>query len=209
MKTSVLSALALLVSFSFAAPQAVKKDVNIFLQEPHSTKASDLGTTRLPPGQYVIRSPYFAPGLAIGRSYREDKSLLPKRILTILESEGQQVWKLEPGPDGAYFLQNAGAWTANIEGQVYAVLLGYPERQAWVLNNVGGDVYTITSSDGREAWFADSDLDSQVEIKSFDPNNAPPNALFKFINIYDGLNTSGSHEKANVKIDVDVKVEEL
>lgn len=91
MKTSVLSALALLVSFSFAAPQAVKKDVNIFLQEPHSTKASDLGTTRLPPGQYVIRSPYFAPGLAIGRSYREDKSLLPKRILTILESEGQQV----------------------------------------------------------------------------------------------------------------------
>lgn len=46
---------------------------------------------RLPPGAYTITSPILPPDLSIGRAYREDLSLLPKRILTTPTNYAQSV----------------------------------------------------------------------------------------------------------------------
>lgn len=89
--TNILSILGLLSSSVLAAPsQQVKRDVNIFIQEPLKEQAisapNDIAT-----GRYYISSLAQDFGGVLGRAMREDKSLLPKAIRAVEPDTWAQV----------------------------------------------------------------------------------------------------------------------
>jgi hypothetical protein len=91
-----LSFIGLLASTIFAAPsQHQKKDVNIFVYEQApviNSKSSEITSAGLESGRYIITSPGLADDEVIGRYVAEDRSLLPKRILTESKSLPPQVY---------------------------------------------------------------------------------------------------------------------
>ena len=96
---SLFSLLGLLATTSVAAPSySEKKDGNIFLYDPtpeHVVSAGPGAQGHLIPGDYLITSPSIRENnLYIGRSYREDLSLNPKRVGVVDSSANVKVRRL-------------------------------------------------------------------------------------------------------------------
>ena len=86
MKVSTILSLLGLLSTSIAAPShSEKRDVNIFLHEPESAHVeANIPGPPFPEGTYIISSLALdQDDFAIGRALAEDKSLSPKKIITV------------------------------------------------------------------------------------------------------------------------------
>ncbi|KAF9521869.1 hypothetical protein CPB83DRAFT_911627 [Crepidotus variabilis] len=141
-----------------------------------------------PTGRYMIRS--VMTRNYIGRSQREDRSLLPKRI--VLLSDGVRPTEFVFNTSGREAKITAGGSpTAAIDNKLYSVLLDTPPAQQWVVQRVsesGPAQYIITTQDGSAAWVVSGqDPESQVSVLQsvrFDPSTAapyPPRALWDIV----------------------------
>ncbi|KAF9122801.1 hypothetical protein BGW39_009482 [Mortierella sp. 14UC] len=83
----------------------------------------------------------------LGRMLAEDRSLLPKRVVTLPDREaGQSRWLLEATSNNEYKILNNGATLIGIDGMAFARLLPepYPDMR-WLLTAVdeGKNQYTV------------------------------------------------------------------
>jgi hypothetical protein len=202
-----LSFIGLLASTIFAAPsQHQKKDVNIFVYEQApviNSKSSEITSAGLESGRYIITSPGLADDEVIGRYVAEDRSLLPKRILTESKSLPPQVymWSVRSLPNGKFSLSTGGAEVKNINGRLFAILLDHGDE--WIINPRWDGLFTIEDGNGL-VWVAGTDDLSQVEVR---PGNGSPQSLFRFTRVDENWSQQkNEHESAALSMPKDVEV---
>jgi hypothetical protein len=205
-----LSFFGLLVSTIFAAPSLhQKKDVNIFVYEETpavNSKSSEITLSSLESGTYVITSPGLDSDKVIGRFITEDLSLLPKRVLTESRSLPSKIykWSVESLPDNKFRLSVLGAPVKNINGNLYAILIGDTDSE-WIINPRGPGIFSIEDGNGL-AWVAGTDELDQVGVR---PNDGSPQTLFKFTRVDgDFSQHKNEHENTAQKMIPDVEVPE-
>ncbi|KAF8889005.1 hypothetical protein BD779DRAFT_1521487 [Infundibulicybe gibba] len=124
--------------------------------ESHSTMAQLNGR------EYFIKSRL--NNAFVGRSLREDKSLLPKAIVSV-DGPDSQAWSVEPVGGNQYILSIRGGRTAVSKGSVFAILLDSPEPEKWIIKRQASGYYTIESSDQRGGWILPGgDVNTQVSV---------------------------------------------
>ncbi|KAI0088753.1 hypothetical protein BDY19DRAFT_144265 [Irpex rosettiformis] len=139
-------------------------------------------------GQYQIFSA--ADNLPIGRPLAEDKSLLPKQVVTLPPGTAPtRPWDVLKNPNGTFTLKVAGAPTAEVDDKLFAILLDSPPPTEWRLTPVernGPDAYIVTTSDGAKGWVVpDVKPESQIVIRPLivgpsEPPFYPPTEVFIF-----------------------------
>ncbi|RPD66161.1 hypothetical protein L227DRAFT_134503 [Lentinus tigrinus ALCF2SS1-6] len=97
-------------------------------------------------------------GHLVGRHWVEDKSLLPKRVVT-LHSVGytQPKWDVHAVGNGNYKIKTGGSYVGVMpDGHVFAFLLeDMIQGSEWKIQHVpqhGDNAYIITKGDGSEGW---------------------------------------------------------
>ncbi|THG95043.1 hypothetical protein EW026_g6533 [Hermanssonia centrifuga] len=104
----------------------------------------------LPSGNYIITSKVpDGQSLSIGRNLAEDKSLLPKKVISLPPGVEAPVWAVQLLDNGKYILKIGGAATAEFEDKVFAVLLDVPIPTEWTITHVpqhGPNVYMLSIS---------------------------------------------------------------
>ncbi|TFK92083.1 hypothetical protein K466DRAFT_562484 [Polyporus arcularius HHB13444] len=99
---------------------------------------------------------------AIGRNFVEDKSLLPKRILTV-PIQGLRapmstlIWDIEPIGDGNYKIKTRGSYVGVLpDGHIFAFVLEEMIQGAeWTIQHVpqhGEDAYIILQKNRERGW---------------------------------------------------------
>jgi len=137
-------------------------------------------------GIYIISNKF--DNAFVGRLRYEDKSLLPKKVVTLPAGIEAPQWNIEALPNNRYKLSIRGAPTAEIEGGLFAVLLPEPAPAEWTItkrDNHGPNIYTVEAPSGNGWVVTNEEPETQIEIKpliinpSFPPQYLP-NALFTF-----------------------------
>ncbi|KAG8999308.1 hypothetical protein FRB94_006239 [Tulasnella sp. JGI-2019a] len=141
-------------------------------------------------GNFIIR--HKATSYAIGRHLVEDKSLLPKRILSLPQNIEVPKWDIKHN-NGHYTMKARGGTVAAINGSVSALLMEEPDaRDKWDITAVpqhGDNTYiielTVESNDDGQGWMLpENEPETQivshmlVSTKSIPPQYFP-NALFE------------------------------
>ncbi|THG97320.1 hypothetical protein EW026_g4655 [Hermanssonia centrifuga] len=88
--------------------------------------------TKLSTGNYIITNKADGQTLAIGRG-AEDKSLLPKKVVSLPPSVEAPVWSIQLLDNGKYTLKIGGAPATEIDSEVYAVYLEQIRLTEWVI----------------------------------------------------------------------------
>ncbi|RDL32405.1 uncharacterized protein BP5553_08861 [Venustampulla echinocandica] len=127
----------------------------------------------------------------IGRSYREDRSLLPKRVLVLAEDEDEApTWDIDILPNGQYRLRARGAPVGDIDSRLFACLI--PDRCEgsldWVITPAfqrGPNVFMVEKPNRSAGWVVPRDnsdgLNKQVEVRPLiNGPHGPPEQLFTF-----------------------------
>ncbi|KAJ8082138.1 hypothetical protein AAF712_001860 [Marasmius tenuissimus] len=102
-------------------------------------------------GEYEITS----SGYTIARSVTEDRSLNPKRILSLPKGLEAQEWTVERVDDDKYLLKAGGAPTGEHEGHVYAFLIDQDKAEQWILEPVQSshpNCFIILTKDRKKGW---------------------------------------------------------
>ncbi|KAK6335167.1 hypothetical protein TWF718_010603 [Orbilia javanica] len=123
----------------------------------------------LEPGRYFIQAK--STHYVVGRYYVEDRSLLPKRILSLSQTAGglPPEWLVEKTGDGTYRMKAQDTYTGVIDQKLYAFLLPEPAPVDWVVKShpeQGEDVYSIETENG-ECWTVEYQPESQVRTDSY------------------------------------------
>ncbi|KAF3171781.1 hypothetical protein TWF225_010463 [Orbilia oligospora] len=118
----------------------------------------------------------------VGRYYVEDRSLLPKRVLSLSQAVGglPSEWLVEKTGDRTYRMKAQDAYTGVIDDKLYAFLLPEPAPVDWVIKahpEHGDNVYSIETESG-EGWTVEGQSESQIEIHAFQDS---PNQLFTLV----------------------------
>ncbi|KAK6511782.1 hypothetical protein TWF481_000687 [Arthrobotrys musiformis] len=122
----------------------------------------------LEPGLYFIQAK--SKHYPVGRFYVEDRSLLPKRVLSLSQAAGGRPpeWLVEETGDGKYRMKAQDAYTGAIDDKLYAFLLPEPAPVDWVVKahpEHGENVYSIETESG-EGWTVEDQPESQVSTNS-------------------------------------------
>ncbi|TFK31010.1 hypothetical protein BDQ12DRAFT_730025 [Crucibulum laeve] len=122
--------------------------------------------TSLTSGHYIIRNVSKADG-SVGRNLAEDKSLNPKKIVSLPSSIQAEAWIIEELPNGNYKLRARGSPTGARDGKVYAFLTeNGDEWKVTRRENHGRNVFTIEEANGSNGWVLNSNEEySQIECK--------------------------------------------
>jgi len=219
---AILALIGLLSSAVLAAPsQVFIKDDSVALHEEKfnsSAKATVGG--KISEGIYYISSPIWGdnPDFLIGRGL-EDRSLLPKYIKTVDRNlpYSQVQWLVRSAGDGLYILQVGRSPTAQIDQNLFAILLDDPPPTKWKIDyQPQHDAYTISSADNYQGWWASADVDSKVGVRPLIvspsiPPYYPKSELYKFQPLDDDMvsHEENREEKHKFHVDVTVSVEEL
>ncbi|KAG8982717.1 hypothetical protein FRB93_007898 [Tulasnella sp. JGI-2019a] len=128
-------------------------------------------------GRYIIRNNM--SGQYVGRSPREDRSLLPKRIVSLAEGTEAALWVIEM-TDNGYILRANGAPIGVIDNRVWAILLDMPPPTFWRFQKVSQDEFMIVKADDEgQGWAMPSDeLGSQAIVRPIDMGNLAPDMLW-------------------------------
>ncbi|EPS36613.1 hypothetical protein H072_9870 [Dactylellina haptotyla CBS 200.50] len=110
----------------------------------------------LQPGNYQIISAV-SDRIFLSRSPAEDRSLLPKPVLSLPPGVTLAPWKVSRNADGTYTLENNYAPVVEIKGQLFAQLQpGQPRADTrWRITSVhwqGRDQFIIENADRTEGW---------------------------------------------------------
>ncbi|KAF3929099.1 hypothetical protein ABW20_dc0107213 [Dactylellina cionopaga] len=76
----------------------------------------------------------------VGRHFIEDRSLLPKKILTLPEGVQPPQWILEKLPSGNYIFRANDATTGVKDGLLWALLIDMFPAEEWFLNKQDGNI---------------------------------------------------------------------
>ncbi|KAF3920742.1 hypothetical protein ABW20_dc0100248 [Dactylellina cionopaga] len=88
-------------------------------------------------GNYYISSAANAR-IFLSRPQAEDRSLLPKKVLTSPKGSDVAPWTINKQPDGTYTLENKGALAIEINGQLFAQFEDQPPKlqPRWKITSV-------------------------------------------------------------------------
>ncbi|KAI0768857.1 hypothetical protein BC629DRAFT_1292440 [Irpex lacteus] len=140
-------------------------------------------------GEYYIHSA--AGDFQVGRLHREDRSLLPKRVVSLPPGDKpDRPWiVIKDGDKNLFTLKANGAPTAAIDHKLFAILLDTPEPTKWKLIRAerhGEDAYIVTTEDGRAGWvLPSSEPYDQIAVRPLivgpsNPPTYPLNQVFIF-----------------------------
>jgi len=146
---------------------------------------------KLPSGQYFILN----DKLFAGRNFREDKSIMPKRVFCPTDHDEPELWQIRALPNGRYKLSARGAPTGARNGLLLAFLLDDQGPEEWVITKRKVDdsdrsLYTIETANRNAGWIAlrdEADPPNQIAVRplivgpSFPPF-FPPNELWNIEN---------------------------
>ncbi|PSR87359.1 hypothetical protein PHLCEN_2v5176 [Hermanssonia centrifuga] len=122
----------------------------------------------LPSGNYIITSKVpDGQSLSIGRNLAEDKSLLPKKVISLPPGVEAPVWAVQLLDNGKYILRIGGAATAEFEDKVFAVLLDVPIPTEWTITHVpqhGPNIYIIEKGDLSTGWVVPESEEPYTQI---------------------------------------------
>ncbi|KIJ94817.1 hypothetical protein K443DRAFT_348098 [Laccaria amethystina LaAM-08-1] len=128
----------------------------------------------------------------VGRHPIEDRSLNPKRILTLPPNiQPVQTWEIEALGNYEYYLKARGAKTTAINNLIYAVLLPEPEPKKWFLklNLFSRISYNILDAeDHSQGWISPGINDGKdIEQVKFGPvgGSLNPFELWNIIRVED------------------------
>ncbi|KAK6529348.1 hypothetical protein TWF281_008525 [Arthrobotrys megalospora] len=138
---------------------------------------------------------YYIQGISqhnpVGRHHVEDRSLLPKRVLSLPPDMGGQssAWIVEKTGNETYRMKARDTYTGVIDHKLYAFLLPDPQPTDWVIKahpEHGQNVYSIETMSG-EGWTSTAEDEnaeslSQIEIR---PVQDSPNQLFELVRLSD------------------------
>jgi hypothetical protein len=124
----------------------------------------------------------------VGRFPIEDRSLLPKKVVTLPAGFEAPQWDIEALSGNRYKLSTQRAPTSEIEGRLYAVLASELAPTEWTItkrDNHGPNIYTVEAPSGNGWVVANEEPETQIEVKPLiiNPSFPPqfqPNALFTF-----------------------------
>ncbi|KAF8910925.1 hypothetical protein CPB84DRAFT_1762892 [Gymnopilus junonius] len=139
---------------------------------------------QLSSGQYVLRSQN--GNVPVGRSVFEDQSTRPKKIGVTSDA-----WNVERLENGRFILRNGGSPTTDINGKVYADVLGQNIIEWVIKRQQKSGAYTIETPDGRRGWVLPSkEVGTQVDSRPLIigpslPPFFPLSELWKFDTVAD------------------------
>jgi len=195
----------LLLGLSIASPAAERRDINLVIQQPNSEKPNLAVETIQSYGRYLITGLGFDAGEYVGRDLREDFSLNPKRVSTVVQSSGDSTWEVQRLSNGKYTLSTRGAPTAVINDKLYALLIGQERAEEWVISSSDiENAYRIQTSDKSKEWYASSEPYTQVAIRASSPGAPPKESLFKISKV-DDYYPVPEIKKGNIKIEISVE----
>ncbi|KAK6542038.1 hypothetical protein TWF694_007809 [Orbilia ellipsospora] len=136
-------------------------------------------------GTYTIRNKI--NNNPVGRFIVEDRSLLPKRVLSLPQDNRSElpVWKIEKSKSDSYRLKARGGVTTAIDNMLFALLLeeeGLLSPSEWRLvphPEHGPDVYNIVTPDTGYGWTVTGEDMAQIEVVPILPN--APTSLFEVV----------------------------
>jgi len=145
---------------------------------------------KLPSGQYFILN----DKLFAGRNFREDKSIMPKRVFCPTDHDEPELWQIQALPNGRYKLLARGAPTGAKDRLLFAFLVPVGDQgpEEWVITERKVDdsdrrLYTIETANRNAGWIAQDEEDSpnQIAVRPLivgprDPPFFPSNALWSF-----------------------------
>ncbi|KAF9522981.1 hypothetical protein CPB83DRAFT_863648 [Crepidotus variabilis] len=141
----------------------------------------------LPNGRYIIRS--VGARKFVGRSPREDYSLLPKRVILLPDGVQAPFFEFQSTDRGTKILAGGNS-TAEIDRNLFAVLLPEPPAEDWKIQAIpqsGKNRYIITKSNGYEGWIVGDDSpEAQIAIRPLiigpsEPPFYPPNEVWEIV----------------------------
>ncbi|KAK6510488.1 hypothetical protein TWF506_009595 [Arthrobotrys conoides] len=137
-------------------------------------------------GIYTIQSK--STQYHVGRFYIEDLSLRPKRVMSLSQNVGAKPphWLIEKTGD-TYRLKALDAYTAVLEGKLFAIHLSEPEPVDWVINahpEQGDNVYSIETENG-SGWtvVAGDENDPEAQIEIHPVHQDASNQLFTLVKL--------------------------
>ncbi|KAG8996134.1 hypothetical protein FRB94_008559 [Tulasnella sp. JGI-2019a] len=136
-------------------------------------------------GTYTIKNK--ASGTCIGRNPVEDRSLNPKRVLSLPPGGDAPRWNIQKDGND-YKMMIRGASATELDGLVKALLMGQQGASKWCITpqpQHGTDMYTVEVADKSQGWvLPTNEPETQVAVqplistKSLPPQFRP-NALFE------------------------------
>ncbi|KAF3904733.1 hypothetical protein ABW20_dc0100809 [Dactylellina cionopaga] len=118
-------------------------------------------TSTTGPAQVLQTGTYWISSAAydryfISRPQAEDRSLLPKPVLT-LPKEFAEAWEINRLADGTYTMKNRGSYVVEIKDQLFAQLVeqGPKLQTRWRITSVnwqGEDQFIIENVERTEGW---------------------------------------------------------
>ncbi|EPS38906.1 hypothetical protein H072_7304 [Dactylellina haptotyla CBS 200.50] len=125
------------------------------------------------PGQYIIRDTLNHK--PVGRFIVEDRSLLPKRVLSLPPDGEVPKWQIEKSSNELYKLRSRGGTAAVIEDRLFATLMDDigADHSEWLLiphPEHGINVFNIVAPETGYGWAVNEDDMSQIEVAPMLPN---------------------------------------
>ncbi|KAF6753586.1 proteinase inhibitor [Ephemerocybe angulata] len=148
-------------------------------------------------GQYLIVS--LANKLPVGRALREDRSLNPKKIITLPRDEESPRWVIEKDwQEGAYKISIRGGTAIELNGLLFAGLIPDLPNNTWKIESQpqhGKSTYTISlAGDGYgKGWVVPGNVDEEgtqlavrpLIVQPSYPPRYPPFELFEITRLGD------------------------
>ncbi|KAG8979646.1 hypothetical protein FRB94_010086 [Tulasnella sp. JGI-2019a] len=115
-------------------------------------------------GNYTITS--HSSDQFVGRNMAEDRSVLPKRVVSLPLGMQAPMWELRrEGPNCK--LSIGGNHTAGIDNKLYAILIPEPIATEWKIEpaeQAEEGCYTITQADNGARWAAPEEMYEQASM---------------------------------------------